>query len=117
MSREIVTPDQIIRDLKEIRDRASAGIEQLYEAETELAKLQLEADKVEASSFMRLRGLVSDRQALAKLESAEAKAAADLARAKYNRIKMHLQMLNQEQSAVQTQARMVEITYRQAGLN
>lgn len=116
MSKDIVTPDQIIRDLKNIRDRASAGIQHLYDAETELAKLQLAADKIEAASFMRLRGLVADRQALSKLESAEAREAADLSRAKYNRIKMHLQMLNQEQSAVQTQARMVEITYRQAGL-
>lgn len=109
---EIVTPDRIIRALAEIREKASAGIKLLYEAETELARLNLAADKIEAQSFMRIKGLVSDRQALAKLESAEAREAAELARAKYNRVKMQLQMLNQEQTAVQTQARMVELTYR-----
>jgi len=113
---EIITPDHIIRALTELREQASAGANALYEAEKNYLKLSLEAEKIEAASFMRIRGLVADRQALSKLESAEARETADLAKAQFNRIKTHLQLLNQQQTAIQTQARMVEITYRQAGL-
>ena len=86
----------------------------LYQAETELAKLNLEAERIENAAFMRIRGLVADRTALSKLESADARADADLAKAKYNRIKSHLQALSQDQTAVQTQARMVELTWKTA---
>jgi hypothetical protein len=113
---EIITPDRIIQALAELRSEADRGIDAQYAAEVELAKKQLEADRIEAAAFLRINGLVADRQALAKLESSEARAEADLAKAKYNRIKTKLQQLTQTQSAIQTQARMVEITYSQAGL-
>jgi len=113
---EIVTPDQIIKALTEIRTEADKGIDAQYNAEVALAKKQLEAEKIEAACFLRLNGLVADRQALAKLESSEAREQAELAKAQYNRVKTKLQQLSQSQSALQTQARMVEITYTQAGL-
>jgi len=113
---EIVTPDQIIRALTELRAEAEKGIEAQYRAEVELSHKQLEVDRLEAAAFLRINGLVADRQALAKLESSEARLEADLAKAKFNRVKTKLQQLNQAQSALQTQARMVEITYSQAGL-
>jgi hypothetical protein len=113
---EIVTPDQIIRALTELRAEAEKGIEAQYRAEVELSQKQLEVDRLEAAAFLRINGLVADRQALAKLESSEARLEADLAKAKFNRVKTKLQQLNQAQSALQTQARMVEITYSQAGL-
>jgi len=111
---EIVTPDQIIQMLAEIRTEAEKGIEAQYHAEVDLAKKQAEADRVESTTYLRIDGLVSDRQALAKLESAEAREAVDLARAKLNRIKLKLNQINQAQSALQTQARMVELTYKTA---
>lgn len=113
---EIVTPDQIIKALVELRSEADKGIDAQYQAEVELAQKQLEAERIEAACFLRLNGLVADRQALAKLESSQAREQADIAKAKYNRVKTKLQQLSQAQSAIQTQARMVEITYSQAGL-
>jgi hypothetical protein len=113
---EIVTPDQIIKALTDLRAEAEKGIEAQYRAEVELSQKQLEVDRLEAAAFLRINGLVADRQALAKLESSEARLEADLAKAKFNRVKTKLQQLNQAQSALQTQARMVEITYAQAGL-
>ena len=109
---EILTPDQIIEALNEVRDQASNGINMLYEAEIELAKANAEAERKESLTFMRVGGLVADRTALAKLESADEREAADLAKAKYNRVKALLQSLNNQQTAIQTQARMVEITWR-----
>lgn len=108
---EIVTPDQIIQALGEIRREAEKGIQAQYEAEVELAEKTLAAEKLEAGVYLRIQGLVADRQALAKLEASEARFEADLAKAKYNRVKTKLQSLQQAQSALQTQARMVEITY------
>ena len=113
---EIVTPDQIIRALVELRSEAEKGIEAQYRAEVELSQKQLEAERAEAAAFLRINGLVADRTALAKLESSDLRAEADIAKAKYNRVKTKLQQLSQSQSAIQTQARMVEITYAQAGL-
>lgn len=109
---EIVTPDMIIQALGEIRREAEKGIDAQYHAEVELSKKQAEAERIEATAFLRIDGLVSDRQALAKLESSDAKLEADLARAKYNRIRSKLNQLQQTQTALQTQARMVEITWR-----
>ena len=113
---EIVTPDQVIRALTELRAEAEKGIEAQYRAEVELSQKQLEAERAEAAAFLRINGLVADRTALAKLESSDLRAEADIAKAKFNRVKTKLQQLNQSQSAIQTQARMVEITYAQAGL-
>ena len=112
---EIITPDRIIQALAELRREAEKGIEAQYQAEADLARKQNEAERVEATAFLRIDGLVSDRQALAKLESQEARLEADLAKAAYNRVRTKLNQLNQAQSALQTQARMVEITYQQAG--
>lgn len=108
---QIVTPDQIVQALASIRHEADKGIEAQYQAEVELAEKVAAADKLEAGVYLRIQGLVADRQALAKLESSDARFEADLAKAKLNRIKTKLQMLQQQQSALQTQARMVEITY------
>jgi len=112
---EIITPDRIIQALTELRREAEKGIEAQYQAEADLARKQTEAERIEATAFLRIDGLVSDRQALAKLESQEARLEAELAKAAYNRVRTKLNQLNQAQSALQTQARMVEITYQQAG--
>ncbi len=108
---EIITPDRIIQALTEIRREADKGVDALYHAEVDLAKKQLEADRIESAAYLRIQGLVADRTALAKLESSEARFEVDLAKAKLNRIKTKLQQIQQQQSAIQTQARMVEITY------
>lgn len=112
---EIITPDRIIQALTEIRREADKGVDALYHAEVDLAKKQLEADRIESAAYLRIQGLVADRTALAKLESSEARFEVDLAKAKLNRIKTKLQQIQQQQSALQTQARMVEITYLNGG--
>lgn len=112
---EIITPDRIIQALTENRKEAEKGIDALYHAEVDLAQKQLDADRIESAAYLRTQGLVADRTALAKLESSQARFEVDLARAKVNRIKTKLQQIQQQQSALQTQARMVEITYLNGG--
>lgn len=113
---EIRTPDQIIAELVEIRNQAAQGVDAQFQAEAELVRLTLAAERAEALAVLEAQGTVVDRQAIAKLKSEEDRLAADLARAKLNRIKTKLKQLSEAQMNVQTQARMVELTYKTAGI-
>lgn len=112
----ISTPDAIIAQLVSIREEAERGIRAQYEAEVKMAELELEAEKLEAIEFVKAVGSVAHKEAVAKLKSADARLAADVARAEFQRIKTRLRHLELAQSSLQTQARMVEITYRTAGI-
>lgn len=112
----IRTPDSIIADLVEIRRKAAEGVEVQFAAEEELVRLTLAAERAEALALLEAQGTVVDRQATAKILSEEERLAADLAKAKLNRVKTRLKQLSEAQMNVQTQARMVELTYRTAGI-
>jgi hypothetical protein len=73
-------------------------------------------DRAESLALLESQGTVVDRQATAKLKTEEERLAVDLAKAQLNRVKTKLRMLSESQMSVQTQARMVELTYRSAGL-
>lgn len=113
---EIVTPDVIIRELVSIRSEAQKGIEAQYEAEKELAEAVLALDTAEAKALLDAQGTVVDRQAIAKLKTEDERLRESLARAKFNRVKTKLRLLEQAQMSVQTQARLVELMYRSAGM-
>lgn len=114
MNNEIKTPDSIIRELIDIRDEAARGISVLYDCEIKLADAAINAETIEAKSLINSTGNVAERQAQAKLESADSRLAEQLAKAEFNRVKTKLRLLEQAQMSVQTQARMVELTYRNA---
>ena len=109
------TPDSVIGELVAIRAEASKGADALYRAEVKLAEAMLAADKKEASALIAAEGTVVDRQAIAKLKSADERLAADIAKAEMNRVKTKLKILSEQQMSVQTEARMVEMLYRTAG--
>lgn len=106
------TPDSIIQDLKQIRNESAKGVEALFVAEEELAKCELAFDRAYSEAIMANQGTALDRQALAVLASSEAKFRRDIARAKVARVKTKLKLLSEHQMSVQTQARMVELTWR-----
>jgi hypothetical protein len=109
---KLVTPDNVIEALAACREEAEKGIQAQYEAELQLSHAILEAERVEAQTFLDAAGTVADRTAMAKLASADLKVAAEVARARYNRVRTKLKQLELTQTALQTQARMVEITWR-----
>lgn len=115
-SNEYKTPDGIIRELVDIRSEASKGIDALYNAELKLAQASLDADTAEAKALLLAEGNVAERQAQAKIESAEARHNEAIAKAEFNRVRTKLKVLEQSQMSVQTQARMVEMMYRTAGI-
>lgn len=100
----------------EIRRQSERGVALLAEAETKLLKLELECDTVEAKALLDAQGTVVDRQAIAKLASKDARETAQLARVEVNRVKAKLKHLAESQMAVQTAARMIELTYKTAGV-
>lgn len=113
---DLETPDSIIRELVAIRQEAARGVDFLHAAETKLAKASLEAQHAEDAALLSAEGTVPERQAQARLRSEDARFAEALARAELNRVRAKLKVLEQAQMNVQTQARLVELMYRTAGL-
>lgn len=112
----IKSPDGIIAELVEIRKMAAQGVEAQIEAETKMVHAVLAAERAEALALLEAQGTVVDRQAVAKLKSEEERLAADLAKAQLNRVRTKMKQLSEAQMNIQTQARMVELTYKTAGI-
>ena len=110
-------PADVNRELSALRGEAEKGINYLAEKEREYVKLSLEADKVEALAYLEAGGPIPERQAIAKLKSIEATEAAELAKVEVNRIKLKLKHLTESQMNIQTQARMIELQFKTAGIN
>lgn len=109
---EFKTPDSIIKELIDIRAEAQKGIAAQYEAQIKLAEATLAAQHAEAAALLSAEGTVVDRQALAKLKSEQARLEEAVARAQYDRVKTKLKILTDAQMSVQTQARLVELTWK-----
>lgn len=112
----IETPFQVISELARIRAESEKGVALLRDAEEELVRLELVAERVEYKAFLDAGGTVADRNAISRLQATEAKEAAELAKVRVNYIKTKLKHLTEATMAVQTTARMVEIQWRTAGV-
>lgn len=110
-------PSDINRELSALRVEAEKGINYLADKEKEYVLLSLEADKVEALAYLNAGGPIPERQAIAKLQSIDAKQSAELAKVEVNRVKLKLKHLTESQMNVQTQARMIELQFKTAGIN
>jgi hypothetical protein len=112
----MLTPDLVIQELQEIRRQSEKGVQLLAEAEQKYIELDLAAERIEAQALLASEGTVVDRQARAKLESSDARLEASIARVEVQRIKTKLRHLSESMMAVMSAAKMVEITYRSAGI-
>lgn len=101
-------PSEIARQIAELTQENAKGSEALYAAEVELAEAEHNLDTVEAKAFLRAQGTVADRQALARLESAQARLERDLAKAKANRIRTKIKTLESALMASATQAKLIQ---------
>jgi hypothetical protein len=109
-------PADVIRELAALRSQAEQGVAVLAEAEKKHVLLTLEADKIEALAYLEAGGSIPERQAVSKLKALEATEAAELARVEVNRVKLKLKQISEAQMNVQTQARMVELQWKTAGV-
>jgi len=82
------------------------GVEALEQAEIDLAHAEHDLDTVEQTAFLNATGSVAERQAVAKLEAADARLARDIGKAKVTRIRMKLRGI---ESAIMAQATMSKI--------
>ncbi len=113
---EIEYPADVVRELANLREQAERGVKVLAEVEEKWVRLSFEAERLEALTFIEAMGTVADRQAIAKLESLEARQTAELAKVEVNRVKAKLKQLTEAQMAVQTSGRMVELQWKTAGI-
>jgi uncharacterized protein YqgV (UPF0045/DUF77 family) len=73
-------------------------------------------DTAEAKAFLGAEGTISDRQAQTKILTTVERFEEAIAKVELNRIKTKMRILEQAQMSVQTQARLVELMYRSAGM-
>jgi hypothetical protein len=81
-------------------------VEALYEAETNLARTELDLDQTEAGAFIQASGSIAERTAVAKLASSQARFERDLAKAQVNRVRTKLRVI---ESAIMAQATMSKL--------
>ena len=101
-------PSNVIKELQELTQTNRKGVDALFEAESELAQREHDLDLVEAQAFLSAEGTVADRQALGRLEAADARLQRDLAKAKVNRVRTKLKVIESEIMAQATMSKMMQ---------
>ena len=103
-----MTPLEIQKQLAELTAENSKGYEALYQAEIALAQAEHDLDTIEQKAFIRHQGTVADRNAVARLEAAEARLQRDLRKAEANRIRMKIKALETAIMTSATQAKLIQ---------
>ena len=109
---DIITPGHIIQELQRLTAEMDKGSNALYDAECKLADADAAYDKAVSLAFINNQGTVADRQAVAKLQSVEAKLQADLARAEFNRVKVKMKTLSDQATMMAVMSKNVELQWR-----
>ena len=109
---EIISPGHIIQELQRLTAEMDKGSNALYDAECKLADAEAAYDKAVSLAFINNQGTVADRQAVAKLQSVDAKLQADLARAEFNRVKVKMKTLSDQATMMAVMSKNVELQWR-----
>lgn len=105
-------PSQLIKEIQELNQTNRQGTQALYDAELKLAEAEHALDTVEAKAFLRAEGTVADRQAIARLEAADARLTRDIAKAEVNRIRVKLRAIESGLMANATMAKIMDTEAR-----
>lgn len=98
---------EIQSQLAELIAENNKGSTALFEAERALAEAEYELDTTESKSFLKAEGTVADRNALSRLESADARLSRDLRKAELNRIKQKIRSIETASMVLATQAKLI----------
>ena len=109
---EIISPSHIIQELQRLTAEMDKGSNALYDAECKMADAEAAYDKAVSLAFINNQGTVADRQAVAKLQSVDAKLQADLARAEFNRVKTKMKTLSDQATMMAVMSKNVELQWR-----
>lgn len=109
------TPTHVIEELRRIQAELDKAPEALYLAEVKLAELENQVDKTEALALLNAdAGTVVEKQAIAKVASADVKLQRDIAKAEVNRVKTKIKTLESASMATAVIAKQVELMWRHA---
>ena len=111
----IKTPDSIIRELDSIKNEVAQRARDIEQAERDYLSAKREYEREYALSYRRASGPVEDRKQQAALDAESFAGARDDALVLFNYRRQRSKDLDQGQMNLQSQARLVEITYRLAG--
>ena len=103
---------EIQRQIAELIAENSKGSTALFDAEKLLAEAEYELDTIEAKAFISAEGSVADRQAIARLKSAQVRLERDLRKAELNRIKVKVKSIETALMALATQAKLMQADLR-----
>jgi hypothetical protein len=106
------TPASIIAELRALTVEAAKGPQAVFNAEQKVAECELAYDTAKARAVISSSGTALEREAQAKLASADEKFALDLAKAEQNRIKLKLRQLESAQVSISVISRLVELEWR-----
>lgn len=109
---DLLTPDLVIRELQRIQGESSKAPQAIYDAEVKLAEAERNAEVVLQKAFLSAQGTVADRTAVSRLQAADARFEADLARAELNRVKAKAKQLADAGVLVSVMGRQVELALR-----
>ena len=101
-------PSQIIQELQELTRLNRQGVEHLFEVEQELAYAENALDLAEAKSFIGAEGTVAERQAIARIDSAQLRLERDLVRAKVTRVRQKIKAIESEIMAQATMSKLIQ---------
>jgi hypothetical protein len=102
----------VILELQRLIGESAKAPAAIYDAECKLADCEFEYDRVYNLSLLNSEGAVAVREAIAKLDAAEARLAADLAMAELNGILNKTKQLTDAGMLTATMAKQVELTYK-----
>lgn len=107
-----MNPSEIQQQLADLIAENQRGATALYESERLLAEAEYELDTTEQKAFIKAQGTVADRNAIARLESAEKRLQRDLRRAEHNRVKVKIKAIETGIMALATQAKLTQAETR-----
>lgn len=100
--------EEIQRQIAELIAENSKGYTALFEAEKALAQAEYDLDTSEQKAFIAAEGTVRDREAVARLKSAEIRLQRDLRKAELNRIRQKVKSIETALMALATQAKLIQ---------
>lgn len=108
----MLTPEAISGQLTSLVAENYRGVNAVFEAESKLAYAEYDLDLIEQKAFISANGNVAERNAIARLESAEKRLQRDIARAELNRVRLKLKAIESALMANGTQAKLLMVESR-----
>ena len=102
---------EIQKQIAELIAENAKGATALFETEQALAQAEFDLDTEEAKAFLNAEGTVADRQAIARLKSAEKRLQRDLRKAEHSRVKVKIKQIETALIALSTQAKLIGVEY------